>query len=155
MEIVYKDTEELLETLRAQAVEMDRYFQLSEPDLSKTYAVGKWSVRELLHHLADAETVLYERIRRGIAHPGQVIWGFNQDSWANNLGYAARDLEINRSIFQAVRRGVIDLAETYYSKAGAQQYVHNETGLRTVKEEFDKVAWHNEHHLRQIRKALN
>ncbi|HFA50962.1 MAG TPA: DinB family protein [Bacteroidetes bacterium] len=48
------------------------YFDLSDEYLGKTYAAGKWSVRELLNHIVDAETVLYERIRRGISKPEQV-----------------------------------------------------------------------------------
>jgi hypothetical protein len=83
-----------------------------------------------------------------------VIWGFDQDAWAGQLDYAMRDLAVDSAIYAAIRQGVIELAVAYYEKAGANQYVHNETGLRTVKEEFDKVAWHNEHHLRQIRLAL-
>lgn len=154
MEVNYQNKEALLQVLKAQAEEMEHYFLLSPNDLRKTYAPGKWTVRQLLHHLADAETVLYERIRRGIARPGQVVWGFDQDKWADQLNYNTRDLAINQAIYQSIRKGVIDLVNAHYDQAGDQQYVHNETGLRTVKEEFDKVAWHNEHHLRQIRAAL-
>jgi hypothetical protein len=155
MEIIYQNKEELLGVLKTQAEEMEKYFMLSPKDLSKTYAPGKWTVRQLLHHLADTETVLYERIRRGIARPGQVVWGFDQDKWADQLDYNNRDLGIHQAIYQSIRRGVIDLVKSHYDLAGDRQYVHNETGLRTVKEEFDKVAWHNEHHLQQIRAALN
>ena len=49
---------------------------------------------------------------------------------------------------------IIDLVEAHYDLAGDRQYVHNETGLRTVMQEFDKVTLHNEHHLQQIRTAL-
>jgi hypothetical protein len=154
MDVIYQNKEAILQVLEAQAEEMESFFLLSPNDLSKTYAPEKWTVRQLLHHLADAETVLYERIRRGIARPGQVVWGFDQDKWADQLNYNTRDLAINQAIYQSIRRGVIDLVNTHYDLAGDRQYVHNETGLRTVKEEFDKVAWHNEHHLRQIRAAL-
>ena len=150
----YLNVEELVATLRAQALEMERYFELQEPVLSQTYAVGKWSIREILHHLADAECVLSERIRRGIARPGQVVWGFDPDAWAEGLDYARRDLDVDAAVFAAVRRANVEMALAYYESAGANRYVHNETGLRTVKEEFDKVAWHNEHHLRHIRTAL-
>jgi hypothetical protein len=42
----------------------------------------------------------------------------------------------------------------HYQKDGHLEWVHSETGVRTLKDEFDKVASHNEHHLRQIRAAL-
>ncbi len=37
---------------------------------------------------------------------------------------------------------------------GQREFVHSVTGVRTLKDEMDKVAWHNEHHLGQIRTAL-
>ena len=146
---------ELLESLRATKVQTMKYFELSVDDLNKTYAPGKWTNREMLHHFADAETVLYERIRRGIAKPGQVIWGFDQDAWCVELGYMQMDLAVNAQIYSHVRDAIILLAERFYESHGGNEYVHSETGLRTVKDEFDKVAWHNEHHLKQIDAALS
>lgn len=154
METSFANLDDLLKALSRSMEETLAYFDLSDEDLEKTYAPGKWTIRELLHHLADAESVLYERIRRGIAKPGQVVYGFDQDAWAQNLHYADRELSVDQGVYLAVRRGVLTLVTAYYESAGDQQYVHSETGLRTVKEEFDKVAWHNEHHLRQIRQAL-
>ena len=154
MEIQYQNTAEVLAALAESHTETMVYFDLPAQQLDLAYAPGKWTVRQLLHHLADAETVLYERIRRGIARPGQVVWGFDQDAWAEKLNYHRRDLALDRSIYSAVRMGVMELALAHYELHGEQQYVHNETGLRTVKQEFDKVAWHNQHHLKQIRQAL-
>ncbi|MCB0628628.1 MAG: DinB family protein [Saprospiraceae bacterium] len=130
------------------------YFDLPEEHLNKTYGPGKWTIRQILNHLTDADTVLYERIRRGIANPAQVVWGFDPDRWAEHLDYKNFPLVINKAIYQAVRNGVIYLAERFYDSHGNNQYVHSETGLRTVKEEFDKVVWHNERHLQQIEQAL-
>ena len=154
MEINFADQDKLLTALSVSMEETLSYFDLDDEDLEKTYAPGKWTIRQLLHHFADAESVLYERIRRGIAKPGQVVYGFDQDAWAEQLNYADRELSVDHAIYLAIRRGVMTLATAYYDSAGDRQYVHSETGLRTVKEEFDKVAWHNEHHLRQIRQAL-
>ena len=130
------------------------YFDLPENELIKTYGSGKWSVREILNHLTDAETVLYERIRRTISKPNQVLWGFDPDAWASGLDYASFPVGLNKPIYKAVRESVIYLAEKYYEKLGHHEFVHNETGKRTLKDEFDKVAWHNAHHLEQIKKAL-
>jgi hypothetical protein len=154
METDYPNLDNYLVELRTTSKETLGYFALPEEKLTKTYAPGKWTVRQLLHHLADAESVLYERIRRGIARPGQVVYGFDQDAWAEHLAYADRDLRRNQRMYQVIRENIIELAERYYESKGQQVYVHNETGLRTVKEEFDKVAWHNAHHLKQIRQAL-
>jgi hypothetical protein len=131
-----------------------KYFELSEEQLARTYAPGKWTVRHLLHHLADSETVLYDRIRRAISEPRSVVWAFDQDKWATELDYSRMPLDISRRIFEAVRAGVIHQAHLRYESSGHLPFVHSETGLRTLKDEFDKVAWHNEHHLAQIETAL-
>ena len=67
MQIEYPDSAALIQALRESAARTVAHFSLPEDDLARTYAPGKWSVRILLHHITDAETVLFERIRRGIA----------------------------------------------------------------------------------------
>jgi len=140
-----------LERTRNETLE---YFALGERDLDRTYGHGKWSVRFLLHHLADAETVLYERVRRVISEPRQTLMVFDQTAWAENLDYSQVPLEISRDVYSSVRAAVIYYAGVYYESKGHLEFVHSVTGIRTLKDEFDKVASHNEHHLTQIRAAL-
>ncbi|MEM6631729.1 MAG: DinB family protein [Bacteroidota bacterium] len=145
---------ELLVQLQNQRERILAYYELPESELSKTYGPGKWSVRQILHHLADAETVLYDRIRRTISKPHQVLWGFDQDAWSEALDYAHFPLEINKAIFTAVREGVIYLAEKHYEEKGHFPFVHSNTGLKDLKHLFDKVLWHGDRHLEQIERAL-
>ena len=141
-----------LETTRDQTL---KHFDLSEEQLARNYGPGKWTVKFILHHLADAETVLYERIRRAISEPRPVVWAFDADDWANKLNYSETPLDVSRRIFEAVRGGIIHRARVHYEKEGDLEFVHSAMGVRTLKMEFDKVAAHNENHLRQIEKALN
>lgn len=134
--------------------ETSGYFDLPENDLARTYAPGKWSIKKILVHLADAESVLHERIKRVIAEPKPVIWAFDQDLWCNHLDYDHFPLEISRSLYLANRQSIIYLAQNFYEKLGSNQFVHSEAGLRTLKDEFDKVAMHNRSHLNQIKNAL-
>lgn len=131
-----------------------RYYNLSANDLDKTYGQDKWPVRYILHHLADADSVLFDRIRRIISEPRQVLWNFDQEAWAAKLDYDERPLEISRNLYTAVREGIIFYARRHYETNGHLEFVHSKTGVRTLKDEFDKVVWHNEQHLQQIEKAL-
>jgi hypothetical protein len=140
-----------LEAARDRTLE---YFKASDQQLARSYAPGKWTVRFILHHLADAETVLFDRIRRVISEPRQVLWAFDQDAWAKGLDYSRVPLDLSRRMYESVRAGVIYQARQHYDKSGHLAFVHSETGVRTLKDEFDKVAWHNEHHLEQIASAL-
>jgi DinB family protein len=131
-----------------------KHFDMDTAQLARTYGPGKWSVRFLLHHLADSEVVLYERISRVISERRQVIWAYDQDAWAKGLDYSQMPLEVSRQIYDSVRAGIIYLARLHYEKSGHLEFVHSETGMRTLKDEFDKVVLHNEHHLAQIEMAL-
>ena len=131
-----------------------KYFSLDQRDMELTYAPGKWSIRFILHHLADSETVLFDRIRRVLSEPRQVLWVFDQDAWAKGLDYSQVPLDISRQVYESVRSAIIYCAGMYYESKGHLEFVHSVTGVRTLKDEFDKVASHNEHHLEQIRLAL-
>ncbi len=130
------------------------YYSLDKRDLERSYGPGKWTVRFILHHLADSETVLFDRIRRVLSEPRQVLWVFDQDAWARGLDYTQVPLDISRGVYESVRRAIIHYAGRDYESKGHLEFVHSVTGVRTLKDEFDKVASHNEHHLAQIRLAL-
>lgn len=130
------------------------FFSLGESDLARVYAPGKWSIRFILHHLADSETVLYDRIRRVLSEPRQVLWVYDQDAWAKGLDYSRVPLDLSRRVFESVRNAIIYYAGQYYEESGGLEFVHSVTGVRTLKDEFEKVASHNMHHLDQIKAAL-
>src|SRR5688572_16039471 len=145
---------QIIQSLEATRDETLRYFALDESDLARSYGPGKWSVRYVLHHLSDAETVLFDRIRRVLSERRGVMWAFDADAWAKGLDYGDRPLELSRRIYQATREGVIHYTRTNYEKNGHLEFVHSETGLRTLRDEIDKVAVHNGKHLGHIRMAL-
>jgi DinB superfamily len=141
-----------LEETRDQTV---KFFALGDDDLARTYATGKWSVRFILLHLADSETVLFDRIRRILSEPRQVLWVFDQAAWAEGLDYSRVPLDLSRRVYESVRNAIIYYAGVYYEQKGHLEFVHSVTGVRTLKDEFEKVASHNQHHLGQIRTALS
>jgi len=145
---------DVIEQLKRTKAETLKYFDLADEDLQKNYGPGKWSVRYVLHHLADAETILFYRIRRVISEPKQVIWAFDQDAWAQQLDYSTVPLELAKSIYVSSREGIIYYARLHYDSSDEIKFVHSETGLRTLKDEFDKVVWHNQQHVGDIEKAL-
>ncbi len=145
---------DIIEQLEATRDETLRYFHLGEAEMARTYGPGKWPVRFILHHLADSETVFFDRIRRVLSEGRQVLWVFKQDEWAKALDYGRLPLDMSRRIYESVRSGIIYYARVHYEVHGNLEWVHSETGVRTLKDEFDKVAVHNQKHLEQIRRAL-
>jgi hypothetical protein len=145
----------LIQDLVATRDETLRYFDLGEEELALTYRPGAWSVRFILHHLADSETVLFDRIKRTLSEPRQVLWVYDQDAWARGLDYSRIPLALARQIYGSVRNAIIYHAGARYESHGHLEFVHSVTGVRTLRDEFDKVASHNAHHLAQIRTALS
>ena len=146
-----------METIELLKITRDKtlaFYDLPESDLAKTYGPGKWSIRQILNHLADTEIVLNERIRRAIAelHPFVVV--FDQERWSEQLDYNTYPLAISKSVFAAVRTSIIYLAEKHYAGSGQKTFFHTAAGIRTLQQEFDKVAQHNFDHVKQIEMAL-
>ena len=144
----------IIQHLESTRDETLKFFSLGATELERTYAPGKWSVRFILHHLADSETVLFERIRRVLSEPRPVLWVYDPDAWAKGLDYSRVPLELSRRIYEAARNAVIYHAGLRYETDGHREFVHSVTGVRSLRDEFDKVASHNAHHLGQITAAL-
>ncbi len=144
----------LIQELERTRDETLKCFSLDQRDLARTYGPGKWSVTYVLHHLSDSETVFFDRIRRVLSEPRPVLWVMDQDAWAKGLDYARVPLDISRRVYESVRNAIIYYAGAQYEASGNLEFVHSVDGVRTLRDEFDKVAAHNEHHLRQIRLAL-
>jgi hypothetical protein len=130
------------------------FFSMSDGELGYASGPGKWSVRFLLHHLADSETVMNERIRRVLSESPQTLLVYDQHAWAVALDYSTMPLPLSRAIFESVRNGIIHLVRQHYEARGHLTFVHSVTGPRTLRQEMEKVAGHNAHHLEQIRAAL-
>ncbi len=145
---------ELLKELAETKARTAKYFDLSQEDLKRTYGPGKWNVRQILHHLTDAEILMNGRIKKVIAEPFQVIWAFNQDDWDKAFQYATAPLTGKKEQFLLFRNLNTTLAEEFHENLGEKTFVHNETGKRTQSIEFQKIASHCKGHLDQIERAL-
>ena len=148
------DVSTLLDDLKATRDETLACYDLSDTELLRTYGPDKWSVRYLLHHLADSETVFYDRLCRVLSEPRQVLWVYDQDAWAKGIDYSTKPLALARPVYDSLRTANSYFVETRYESDGDREFVHSVTGVRTLKDEMQKIAAHNAHHLAQIRKAL-
>src|SRR5438093_13485241 len=97
----------LIQDLEATRDETLKRFTLGEKDLARTYAPGKWSIKFILQHLADSETVLYDCMRRVVCEHRQVLWVFDQDACEKGLNYSQVPLELSRRVYATVRNAII------------------------------------------------
>lgn len=136
--------EELVPALR-EAVE-----GLSPEDLQRREAPDKWSVLEVVRHLADTELVYRYRMRMSVAQPGSPIPAYDQDLWARELGYDGEGLEETLQELAALRTANLAwlrcLTEEELERAG----IHEERGPESVRRIVELLAAHDLVHRRQI-----
>lgn len=123
---------------------------LSESALREREAPGKWSVLEVVHHLADTELVYRYRMRMTVAQPGSPIPNYDQDLWAVELGYNRGGLERALSDIDALRSANLEwlrgLSDEELDRAG----IHEERGPESVRRITKLLAAHDLVHRSQI-----
>src|SRR6266850_4116240 len=82
---------------------------LSKKQLSRRPAPDKWSIAEILAHLADAELVIGYRLRLILASNGTAIQAFDQDAWADTFSYNRRDPKTSLESFRLLRENNLKL----------------------------------------------
>jgi hypothetical protein len=119
--------------------------------LDRVPAPGKWAIRQLAAHVADAEMVSNTRFRWIVAEPGAALAGWDQDKWATSLNYAtetpAQALALVRLLRQSSARLLRSLPEEAWQRTG----VHSESGVVTLEQMVEGMCNHMENHARQVR----
>jgi hypothetical protein len=123
--------------------------------LSWRPAAGKWSVAEILAHLADAELVYGYRIRLILAANGAPMQATDQDQWAGSLGYATQDPALSLQSLRVNRERLVRLLRGLSRGSWASYGLHSERGRETVTRVVEMLASHDLNHLMQIRERLS
>lgn len=123
---------------------------LSDLQLSMPESEGKWSIRQVVRHLADAEIVWGWRFRLVFAQDRPEITGFDQDAWSDRLHYDLAPLDDALNEFSALRRTHLRLLESASPPDLARFGVHAERGEENVAHMMKMNAGHDLLHLRQI-----
>jgi hypothetical protein len=122
--------------------------------LRKRPAPDKWSVGEILAHLADTEIVVGWRIRSILGEPGTPIQAFDQDAWAAAGNYAKRDPRKSIEQFRAVRDANVALYKSLSPEQWKYFGMHAERGEESLQRILHMMAGHDLNHISQIEQIL-
>ena len=111
-----------------------------------------WSIHENVVHLADSELVGAVRMRFILADPGCTLVAFDQERWAETLGYSTHSLPTALSLFRFIRESTADLLGRAPQDAWEHAGMHTESGPQTLEWIVDHFADHVHYHLRTIAK---
>ena len=122
--------------------------------LKKRPAPDKWSVVEILAHLADVEMVTGWRLRSILGSPGTAIQAFDQDAWAAAGQYAKRDPRKSLEQFRVLREANLVLLKWLSPEQRKLFGLHDERGEESIERLTQMIAGHDINHLEQIESIL-
>jgi hypothetical protein len=129
---------------------LERFLALPAEIVTRPEAPGKWSIREVIQHLADSELVGGVRLRMMLAHDRPTIIGYDQDLWADRLRYHDVDVRDALEQFALLRRRNMRLWQDLSPADLARVGLHNERGEESLGHMRKLYAAHDLLHLRQL-----
>ncbi len=127
---------------------------VSAAKLRKQPVPGKWSIAEIVAHIADTELAGGFRIRLILGAPGTPITAFDQDVWVTALHYDKRDVLKSLEQFRALREANLALLKTLTGEQWKQYGVHAERGPETIETIVNMFAGHDINHIKQMEAIL-
>ncbi len=129
--------------------------RLGPGGLDRALAPGKWSVRQILCHLADGEIAFAFRIRQTLAEPHHVIQSFDQDAWGRYYASPSLDARSALEAFSAARRWNLALLDAVRREDFAKPVTHPERGAMTLQTIVETMAGHDLNHLEQLERIAS
>jgi hypothetical protein len=126
--------------------------RITPGELDARPAPGQWTVREIVHHLADSEMTAAIRLRRLLVEDRPAIQGYDQDEFARRLHYD-RPHETALELFKYVRAATAELLERLTPADWLREGTHSEIGRYAVTTWLEVYAGHAHTHARQIRQT--
>ncbi len=127
---------------------------IPEERLRQPEAPGKWSVVEILQHLADVEMIYGIRGRMVLAEDRPAIQGFDQDQWAQRLRYADSRSSLALPQLRGLRIANLELWRRLTPADLAREGLHSERGPESMEHMLRLMAAHDLVHRRQIERVL-
>lgn len=163
------DTPEYLARIREQAAGKDPLAAQAESpaliaelianvpadQLTHRPAPGKWSVAEILAHLAEDEIASAWRYRQMVEHSGLDLAGFDQDLWASLGNYSVRDPQDSLTLYRLLRETNLHFLRALTPEQWDSFGMHAERGRLTVRELASHMVGHDTNHIRQIQNILS
>ena len=138
-----------IQVLQATPRRLQEYLEaFPEEHLERSYAPGKWSVREILAHLADIELAMGFRLRQGLAEENVTLRVLDQDRWA--ACYSRLEPTLAVEAFRGLRAWNLALLATFSLDDWLKEVFHPERGPESLDLMVRFLAGHDLNHLAQL-----
>ena len=111
---------------------------------------GKWSIAEIVAHLADVEIVASWRMRSILGANGTAVQAFDQDAWASVFQYGERDVKQSLEVFRVLRENNLIMLKALPRERWDNYGMHAERGQETIAHLARMFAGHDTNHVLQV-----
>lgn len=130
---------------------VDAVAGLTPEELQIRIAPGKWSVQEVVCHIADFEVISAERIRRVLAEDEPTLFNGEPDDFEQTLFYEKRDVAEELALIQTIRNQTARILRVLSEEAWQRRGIHSTDGPLTLRKLIERVSKHIPHHVAFIR----
>ncbi len=121
----------------------------SQAQINKPYREGGWTVRQVIHHVADSHMNSYVRFKLALTEIEPVIKPYDEAAWAE-LADSAGPVDTSLLLIDSLHTRWVALLESMSEEQWARTYRHPERGLMSLEQTALLYAWHTLHHLAHI-----
>lgn len=123
---------------------------LEDDQLDTPYREGGWTVRQVVHHVADSHTNMYTRIRFALTEDAPTIRLYDEKAWATLHDAQAAPVEWSLEMVEALHARLLMLLRSLTSAQWARTYTHPVNGVMRLDEVATMYAWHSRHHVAHV-----
>ncbi|QDS97312.1 DinB family protein [Adhaeretor mobilis] len=149
------DTPEIIKAYSQGAKQLrDAVSQVGNDDWDKTPISGKWSIRQVVCHIADTEIVYADRMKRIIAEDNPTFFGMDPDVFAIGLVCEQRPWKTELDVIEAVRAHMLPILRASDTRTFERQGTHSLDGPMTLETLLQRITGHIPHHIGFIEEKL-
>lgn len=123
---------------------------LNDAQLDTPYRPGGWTVRQVVHHVADSHMNSFLRFRLALTEQEPVIKPYDQDAWAALSDSRTAPVEISLRLIEGLHARWVALLSTFGDVEYSRTFRHPEIGLMRLDSTLGLYAWHCRHHAAHI-----
>jgi len=123
---------------------------LTEEQLDTVYRPGGWTLRQVVHHVADSHVNAYIRFRWALTEENPVIKDYDEKSWAHLPDACLAPVDLSLALLEALHARWVLLLRSLSEEDMTRSVVHPENGTMSVDDFLRIYAWHGRHHAAHI-----
>ena len=123
---------------------------LSAEQLETPYRPGGWTVRQVVHHIADSHLNSYVRFRLALTEDEPTIKPYHEDRWAELDDARTAPLEVSLALLESLHERWVQLLKSLKAEDFARTFKHPEMGVVSLDKNVGLYAWHGRHHVAHI-----